>query len=106
MVIKRQSLKACYNLLFLAGRAIIRLGAWYLANLENEFAGNSVIVLAAYNGGRGNVHKWLEEDKISGSARDIEMIPFPETKNFVRKVLWNYRIYKWLYSDNDMRNNG
>jgi len=83
----------------------IRLGTWYLANLESEFAGNRVIVLAAYNGGRGNVHKWLKEDKISESISDIEMIPFPETKNFVRKVLWNYKIYKWLYSD-DVRNNG
>ncbi len=75
----------------------IRLGAWYIANLEDEFAGNRIMVLAAYNGGRGNVRKWLEEDKISGGISDIAVIPFPETKNFVRKVLWNYKVYTWLY---------
>lgn len=75
----------------------IRLGAWYIANLEDEFAGNKIMVLAAYNGGRGNVRKWLEEDKITGGISDIAAIPFPETRNFVRKVLWNYKVYTWLY---------
>ncbi|MBF7083928.1 lytic transglycosylase domain-containing protein [Desulfallas sp. Bu1-1] len=77
----------------------IRLGAWYIANLENEFEGNRVMVLAAYNGGRGNVRKWLEEEKISGNIKDIAMIPFPETRNFIKKVLRDYEIYKWLYND-------
>ncbi|SFH35427.1 soluble lytic murein transglycosylase [Desulfotomaculum arcticum] len=76
----------------------IRLGAWYIANLENEFKGNKIMVLAAYNGGRGNVNKWMDEKKISGSIKDIQMIPFPETKNFVAKVLWNYKVYQWLYA--------
>ncbi|AGL01107.1 soluble lytic murein transglycosylase-like protein [Desulfoscipio gibsoniae DSM 7213] len=75
----------------------IRLGAWYIANLEDEFAGNRIMVLAAYNGGRGNVRKWLQEDKISGGISDIAVIPFPETRNFVHKVLWNYKVYTWLY---------
>ncbi|SFH42487.1 soluble lytic murein transglycosylase [Desulfotomaculum arcticum] len=56
------------------------------------------MVLAAYNGGRGNVNKWMDEKKISGSIKDIQMIPFPETKNFVAKVLWNYKVYQWLYA--------
>ncbi|KAF1085695.1 Soluble lytic murein transglycosylase precursor [Sporotomaculum syntrophicum] len=75
----------------------IRMGAWYIANLEDEFAGNKIIALAAYNGGRGNVTKWLQDNKISGELSDIRTIPFPETKNFVSKVLWHYRIYTWLY---------
>jgi len=76
----------------------IRLGAWYINNLDNEFKGNKIMVLAAYNGGRGNVNKWLEEEKISGTFKDIQMIPFPETKNFVTRVLWNYKVYQWLYT--------
>jgi len=75
----------------------IRMGAWYIANLEEEFAGNPIIALAAYNGGRGNVTKWLLEDKISGNFSDIAAIPFPETRNFVGKVLLNYKVYNWLY---------
>lgn len=75
----------------------IRMGAWYIANLQQEFGGNRIMVLAAYNGGSGNVHSWLEQKKISGDIRDINTIPFPETRNFVSKVLWNYKVYSWLY---------
>jgi len=75
----------------------ISMGAWYIADLDKEFGGNKIMVLAAYNGGRGNVRNWLKEEKISGDEKDIENIPFPETRNFVHKVLRNYRIYSWLY---------
>ncbi len=75
----------------------IRMGAWYIASLEDEFAGNQLIALAAYNGGRGNVTKWLQEHKISGNFSDITTVPFPETRNFVSKVLLNYKVYTWLY---------
>lgn len=77
----------------------IRLGAWYIANLQEEFAGNEILVLAAYNGGRGNVRKWLKEGTISTSIEDIEKIPFTETRNFVKKVLLNYKINQWLYDE-------
>ena len=75
----------------------IRMGAWYITDLEHEFSGNKIIALAAYNGGRGNVNQWLREDKISADLTDIDSIPFPETRNFVNKVLKNYKIYTWLY---------
>lgn len=77
----------------------IQMGAWYIANLQQEFGNNKIIVLAAYNGGRGNVRNWLEQKKISESIRGIKTIPFPETRNFVSKVLWNYKVYRWLYAD-------
>ncbi len=83
----------------------ICLGAWYIANLENEFKENRIIILAAYNGGRGNVRRWLNEGVITWEVKDIDSIPFPETKNFIRKVLWNYKVYKWLYSDIINNNN-
>lgn len=84
----------------------IRLGAWYIANLEDEFEGNRIMVLAAYNGGRGNVRKWLKEEKISGTIKDIAMIPYPETRGFIKKVLRDYEIYKWLYHDEIYGGNG
>ncbi|MGQ9824170.1 MAG: lytic transglycosylase domain-containing protein [Desulfotomaculales bacterium] len=75
----------------------IRLGSWYLADLSREFNGNPVLVLAAYNGGRANVREWLAEGNLS-RGQDIDRIPFPETRQFIRKVLWNYRVYRFLYT--------
>lgn len=75
----------------------IKFGCWYLANLFNEFKGDKVLVLAAYNGGRGNVKHWIEAKRWTGTQASLEQIPFEETRNYVDKVLKNYRIYRKLY---------
>ncbi|APC09045.1 lytic transglycosylase domain-containing protein [Neomoorella thermoacetica] len=76
----------------------LRLGSWYLARLLDEF-GDVNPALAAYNGGRGHVHEWLDSGVWDGSYGNLRQIPFPETREFVRKVLRDYRIYRFLYSD-------
>jgi soluble lytic murein transglycosylase len=75
----------------------LMFGSWYLAHLFEEFGHDPILVLAAYNGGRGNVHAWLRDARWTGEAKTLEQIPFPETRQFVRKVLLNYRIYNFLY---------
>lgn len=77
----------------------VRLGCWYLASLFKEFNGDPVRVLAAYNGGRGNVRQWLKENRWSGSKATIEQIPFDETRKYVSKVLKYQEIYRNLYKD-------
>jgi len=73
----------------------IKMGCWYIRNLENEFDGNTDLVLAAYNGGRGNVEKWLKEH--SSDGKNLHYIPFKETDKYVKKVNVNYKVYKKLY---------
>ncbi|MFA5385224.1 MAG: lytic transglycosylase domain-containing protein [Eubacteriales bacterium] len=75
----------------------ILIGTWYLSSLNGEFGGNMVLVLAAYNGGSGNVKEWLQSEKISGAEKDITLLPYPETRHFVRKVIRNHKIYSLLY---------
>ncbi|MGL5351948.1 MAG: lytic transglycosylase domain-containing protein [Clostridium sp.] len=75
----------------------IQIGCWYLQNLENEFE-DLDLVIAAYNGGSGNVTKWLADEEYSKDGKKIDYIPFPETKKYVDKVKTNYSIYKYLYN--------
>jgi soluble lytic murein transglycosylase len=75
----------------------IRLGCWYLANLFQEFDDNSAMVLAAYNGGRGNVNKWLESGIWSGKLKDIDSIPYQETRYFIKRVNITTKMYYNLY---------
>lgn len=82
--------------------ANIRFGTWYLTHLRHEF-GDMLLALAAYNGGRTNVKKWLAEEMWTGRAADVDQIPFPETRAFVRKTIWTYRIYRYLYLDASTR---
>ncbi len=75
----------------------IRLGIWYLALLTREFAGNEVLLLAAYNGGIGNVRQWMRQYGWSLQFSDINQIPFRETREYVGKVLRDRKCYQELY---------
>lgn len=77
----------------------LRLGTWYLAHLIGEFQGNLPAALAAYNGGRHNVEAWLGRGLWDGSTEALDKIPFPETREFVRQVLRDYRVYRFLYRE-------
>lgn len=75
----------------------IKMGCWYLDNLSKEFNGDINLILAAYNGGRGNVQKWLNDEEYSKDGKNLHLIPFKETDGYVKKVNKNYKIYKRLY---------
>ena len=74
----------------------IKFGCWYINNLLIEFNDLS-LALAAYNGGSGNVTKWLNNPKYSSDGENLTYIPFKETKKYVDKVNTRYNIYKFLY---------
>ena len=75
----------------------IRYGTWYLGSLQDEFRGNEVLTLAAYNAGRGNVLEWMEKYGWGYDFQDIDAIPFRETEEYVRSVLKNKAKYHQLY---------
>lgn len=77
----------------------IMYGTWYLAELENEFHGNDVLALAAYNAGRGNVHAWMEDKGWDMNFQDVNAIPFGETRKYVENVLKSRAKYQELYQD-------
>ena len=74
----------------------IKMGCWYLSNLNKEFNNND-LALAAYNAGRGNVQKWLKDPQYSKDGVSLTNIPFPETDRYITKVKLYYKIYKFLY---------
>lgn len=65
----------------------IPLGAWYLNYLLKKYHNNEGFALAAYNAGRGNVDEWIEKNKWPEGFTDMEKIPFPETREFVKSVV-------------------
>ena len=75
----------------------IRYGTWYLSELREEFHGNPVLVLAAYNAGRGNVREWMHLYNWDMKFNDPDAIPYAETREYVKKVLKNEEKYQKLY---------
>ena len=75
----------------------IMMGCWYLNNLNKEFNNNETLVLSAYNAGRGNVNDWLSNEQYSKDGKNLDYIPFEETKKYVDKIEVYYKVYKFLY---------
>ena len=75
----------------------IRYGTYYLSYLYDRYA-DWDLVIAAYNGGPGNVDKWLEDDSYSDGEGGLKKIPFKETRQFHRRVNRAWDKYEKLYS--------
>lgn len=75
----------------------IHIGCWYLSKLKKQFDGNITLAITAYNGGSGRVQEWLRNEKLSSTGKSLEKIPFIETDKYVRKVLREYEIIKYIY---------
>src|SRR4051794_23336584 len=64
----------------------IAYGAWYLRYLLTRYAGNETFALAPYNGGEGNVDRWIDAAEQRNEALTIAAIPFSETRAYVQQV--------------------
>lgn len=80
----------------------IRIGCWYLNYLSRQFPDNPQLILASYNGGIGNVKKWLQDETYSKDGETLDDIPFKETQEYVILVLDSYKIYKEIYPSLDL----
>jgi soluble lytic murein transglycosylase len=76
----------------------ISYGAFYLRYLLKRYGDNTVLALAAYNGGEGNVDRWIAERSMSEHAFVIDQIPFAETRGYVARVLDARQSYREKYS--------
>jgi len=76
----------------------IKLGTWFLDYTHGEYKNNSLLAVASYNAGPGNVSKWVTKYGFTDPDAFIELIPFPETKGYVESVFGNYWNYLRLYN--------
>ncbi len=75
----------------------IELGTSYLADVLERLAGNPVLATAAYNAGPRRVVRWLPSEETGMLPADlwIELIPFRETRQYVKRVF----TYAVIYDD-------
>ncbi|WP_447975521.1 lytic transglycosylase domain-containing protein [Nitrospira sp. Kam-Ns4a] len=78
----------------------IRLGVAYLGGLLRQFSGNVVHAVAAYNAGPAAVSAWIAKYGTRDPDEFVELIPFQETRQYVKRVLRSYREYHRLAGSN------
>jgi soluble lytic murein transglycosylase len=74
----------------------IRLGTVYFARLVEQFGGTHY-ALASYNAGENRVVRWRAERPGLDQDEFIDDIPYPETQNYVKRVLGTAEDYRMLY---------
>lgn len=74
----------------------VKIGMTYFAALVRQF-GSVAPALAAYNAGEHRVVAWLEERPDLAPDEFIDDIPFPETLNYVKRILGTAEDYRLLY---------
>jgi soluble lytic murein transglycosylase len=72
-------------------------GSYYLRYLLNHYGGNEMLAIAAYNGGLTNVDKWVAHADAAGRQLTVREIPFPQTREYVRRVLAAQAAYRETY---------
>ena len=74
----------------------IPIGVAEMTALAKEFDNVYPLSIAAYNAGKKRVKRWLRESKRMELDRFVELIPFNETRNYVRRVMTHYARYMYL----------
>ncbi len=76
--------------------ANLRIGMAYLAAKIKQF-GQVHLALASYNAGERPVHRWMNERPDLPQDEFIDDIPYPQTNNYVKKLLSTAEDYRRLY---------
>jgi soluble lytic murein transglycosylase-like protein len=71
----------------------------YLADLNRMFPGLPEAIAASYNGGEDNVARWVVRAVHKDRGVFTSEVGFTESKDYVNRVLANYRAYKILYTE-------
>ncbi|CAI4033440.1 Soluble lytic murein transglycosylase precursor [Nitrospira tepida] len=74
----------------------VRIGARYVAQLLEQFSGNVIYTVAAYNAGPQAVNGWIAKHGRREPDEFVELIPYQETRLYVKRVLRSYREYQRL----------
>lgn len=79
----------------------IKIGNYYYEFLRSNLEGHDISSVAAYNGGIGSLQRWKTSLIYNDTDEFVEQIPYPETKNYVKKVFAGYWNYIRIYNGNN-----
>jgi soluble lytic murein transglycosylase len=81
----------------------IQLGTQFLSNLMDGYDRHPAVTIAGYNGGFGNVDRWLKKRGKLPLDLWVEEIPYGQTRHYTKRVLTTMWTYRWLYGSADNR---
>jgi len=75
----------------------IQFGAWYIGRLLKKFKGQMALGAGSFNAGPGAMTRWLTRNGDRQLDEFIELCPYRETREYMKKLLDIYAHYVYLW---------
>jgi soluble lytic murein transglycosylase len=76
----------------------IQTGSWYIGRLLQKFRGQIPLGAGSFNSGPRPVMKWIDQYGDREIDELVELVPYTQTREYMKKVTENYARYRYLYS--------
>jgi soluble lytic murein transglycosylase len=77
----------------------IQTGSWYIGHLLQKFKGQIPIGAGSFNSGPRPVMRWVEQYGDREIDELVELVPYTQTREYMKKVTENFARYQYLYQD-------
>jgi soluble lytic murein transglycosylase len=79
----------------------IPLGARVLGKYTQQFPEDPLLAIAAYNAGPGAAKRWLKDRSGASFVLWVELIPYVETRRYIKRVLGSAAVYSIVYEESE-----
>jgi soluble lytic murein transglycosylase len=76
----------------------VEVGSWYIGHLLHKFRMQIPIGAGSFNSGPKPVMKWLDQNGAREIDEFVELVPYTQTREYMKKVAENYARYRYLYA--------
>jgi soluble lytic murein transglycosylase len=76
----------------------VRVGSWYIGHLLQKFKGQVPIGAGSFNSGPKPVMKWCDQYGDREIDEMVELVPYTQTREYMKKVTENFARYRFLYA--------
>lgn len=101
MLSRQEKLKYDLNKVLEDSSYNVQLGSRYIFDLVKEFEGSYIRAISSYNAGPNRIKQWNKNNTTDNVLDWIELIPFKETRYYVKNVLRNVQFYRILLNRED-----
>jgi soluble lytic murein transglycosylase len=76
----------------------VQTGSWYIGHLLAKFKTQIPIGAGSFNSGPRPVMKWVDTNGDRDIDELVELVPYTQTREYMKKVTENYARYRYLYA--------
>jgi soluble lytic murein transglycosylase len=76
----------------------IQTGSWYIGHMLQKFKGQIPLGAGSFNSGPRPVMRWIDQYGDREIDELVELVPYTQTREYMKKVTENFARYRYLYA--------